>query len=584
VEALEERAVPSFSPAVDYPVGLGPSAVVSGDFNADGRLDLAAANTGSNTVSVLLGNGNGTFQGARHFDSWREPTSLAVGDFNGDNHLDLVTSYSGDNAVNLLLGNGDGTFQAARRFAAGPSPLAVAAGDFNGDGRLDLAVGGLAVSVLLGNGDGTFQAAREVGSGATVAVGEVNGDGHLDLVTSYWVGDSEGGAYLIDVLLGNGDGTFSVSWNVGAGSSPVLGDLNGDGRLDLVAVYPPDMVDAGSVYVMLGNGDGTFQSNTLSALGASTCALADINGDGRLDIVTTNHVFNGGSVDVLLGDGAGHFPTFQTFPVSPAPTFAVVQDYNGDGFADVVAARSSADVVSVLINDGAWPPPPVPYVSINYQTVTVTEGNTGTRTAVFTVSLQHAYIEPVTVDYATSDVDATAGSDYQAASGTLTFAPGETRKTIAVLVNGDRLPEPTESFGVRLSNATNAIIDNSWGGGIILDDEPRISVSDVSMKEGKKNQTTLFTFTVTLSAAYDQPVTMSFRTVDGTAKASDQDYVAKTGTLTFAPGETTKTITIEVKGDSKREADETFYLDLFGNSGNSWFTKNRGIGTILNDD
>ena len=102
--------------------------------------------------------------------------------------------------------------------------------------------------------------------------------------------------------------------------------------------------------------------------------------------------------------------------------------------------------------------------------------------------------------------------------------------------------------------------------------------------EGKKGQTTLFTFTVTLSAAYDQAVTMSYRTANGTAKTSDSDYVAKTGTLTFAPGETTKTITIEVKGDSKREANETFYLDLFGNSSNSLFTKNRGIGTILNDD
>ena len=102
--------------------------------------------------------------------------------------------------------------------------------------------------------------------------------------------------------------------------------------------------------------------------------------------------------------------------------------------------------------------------------------------------------------------------------------------------------------------------------------------------EGKKGQTTLFTFTVTLSVAYDQAVTMSFRTVNGTATTSDGDYVAKTGTLTFAPGETTKTITIEVKGDSKREANETFYLDLYGLSINGLFTKDRGLGTILNDD
>jgi len=120
--------------------------------------------------------------------------------------------------------------------------------------------------------------------------------------------------------------------------------------------------------------------------------------------------------------------------------------------------------------------------------------------------------------------------------------------------------------------------------GTIVDDEPRISITDVAKKEGKKGQTTLFTFTVTLSGAYDQPVTMSFRTVNGSAKTSDNDYVARTGTLTFAPGETTKTVTIEVKGDNKRETDETFYLDLFGLSSNALFTRNRGLGTILNDD
>ena len=117
-----------------------------------------------------------------------------------------------------------------------------------------------------------------------------------------------------------------------------------------------------------------------------------------------------------------------------------------------------------------------------------------------------------------------------------------------------------------------------------MDDEPRISISDVTKAEGKKNQSTLFTFTVTLSAAYDQPVTVSYQTVNGTATTGDGDYVAKTGTITFAPGETTRTITIEVKGDNKKEANEYFYLDLFGLGSNALFSKNRGIGTILNDD
>jgi probable HAF family extracellular repeat protein len=224
----------------------------------------------------------------------------------------------------------------------------------------------------------------------------------------------------------------------------------------------------------------------------------------------------------------------------------------------------------------------LPLVTIG--NATVIEGNSGTTDAVFTVNLSAASAQTVSVAFATANGSATAGSDYQANSGTVSFAPGETSKTVTVRVNGDRIGEPNETFAVNLSGATNASIADGQGAGTILDDEPRISISDVTKSEGKKGQTTLFTFTVTLSAAYDQPVTMSFKTTDGTTKASDNDYVARTGTLTFAPGETTKTITIEVKGDSKKETDEYFYLDLFGLSGNALFTKNRGLGTILNDD
>lgn len=162
--------------------------------------------------------------------------------------------------------------------------------------------------------------------------------------------------------------------------------------------------------------------------------------------------------------------------------------------------------------------------------------------------------------------------------------PGETSKTITVHVIGDRLGEPNETFFVNLSGATNATIADGQGVGTIMDDEPRVNITDVSKSEGKKGKTAYFTFTVTLSAAYDQAVTMSFKTAGGTATTGDGDYVAQSGTITFLLGGTTKTIKIEVKGDNKREADEYFYLDLFGNSSNSTFNKNRGRGMILNDD
>jgi hypothetical protein len=200
------------------------------------------------------------------------------------------------------------------------------------------------------------------------------------------------------------------------------------------------------------------------------------------------------------------------------------------------------------------------------------------------VSLSAAYDAPVTVSFATADGTATVGSDYQATSGTLTVPAGQTSGTITVQVNGDRIAEPNETFVVNLSAPNYGVITDGQGVGTITDDEPRISIGTVTKAEGRKNHTTLFTFTVTLSAAYDQAVTMSFRTVNGTATSGSSDYVAKTGTLTFAPGETTKTITIEVKGDSKKETDEYFFLELFANSSNSLFTNTRGIGTILNDD
>jgi hypothetical protein len=312
---------------------------------------------------------------------------------------------------------------------------------------------------------------------------------------------------------------------------------------------------------------------------------ADFNNDGRGDVFAVRFE---GMADwavgtVYLGRADGTFDAGQTFPVGSNPGWVAAGDIDGDGATDLAVYNYYSDSdqpVSVYRNDGIWPSTP----QLRIGDVTVVEGNAGTLAATFTVTLNNGLVQPITVAYATGNGTATAGSDYQAASGTLTFAPGETTKTITVPIIGDQLPEPNETYVVNLSGPTNATIADGQGVGTILDDEPRVRITDVTKAEGKKNQTTLFTFTVTLSAAYDQPVTVSFHTVDGTATTADGDYAARTGTLTFAPGETTKTITVEVRGDSKREATETFYLDLFGTSGNALLLDGRGVGTILNDD
>jgi hypothetical protein len=222
--------------------------------------------------------------------------------------------------------------------------------------------------------------------------------------------------------------------------------------------------------------------------------------------------------------------------------------------------------------------------SLMVSDATLVEGNAGTHYAVVKVSLDAPSTRAVIVNYHTADWTAVAGSDYRAVSGTLSFARGETSKSILVPVIGDRLAESDEAFVVRISGARGAKIADCKGVVTILDDdEPRISIYDTSAPEGDSG-TTLFTFNVSLSAAYGQAVTVNYATADGTATTADHDYVAASGTLTFAPGETTKTITIAVVGDINLELDETFFVNLGGASTNALIIAGHGIGNIHDDD
>ena len=222
--------------------------------------------------------------------------------------------------------------------------------------------------------------------------------------------------------------------------------------------------------------------------------------------------------------------------------------------------------------------------SLMVSDATLVEGNAGTHYAVVRVSLDVPSSHAVTVNYHTANRTAVAGSDYRAVSGTLSFARGETSKSILVPVIGDRLAEPDETFVVKLCGAKGAKINDRTGVVTILDDdEPRISIQNASAPEGNSG-TTIFTFNVSLSTAYDQAVTVNYATADGTATVADHDYVAASGTLTFAPGETTKTITIEVVGDTTPELDETFFVNLGGASTNALIIHGQGLGTIGDDD
>jgi hypothetical protein len=358
-----------------YLLGAG-TILVAGDFAGNGHLDLAVANYRSNDVSVLLGNGDGTFQPAVDYPVGQYPDAIVAGDFNRDGHLDLAVACYGNEdpppqspagtdpgGVYLLLGNGDGTFQPAKEYAAAQGPVALVAGDIRGDGKLDLAVAcgnpfyvSGEVSLLLGNGDGTFQAPQTVFTGDPTALvaGDFRGDGRLDLAVANSI------LGTVSVLLGNGDGTFQApqTYNPGVSTplSLVAGDFTGNGRLDLATADGY----SDQISVLLNNGDGTFQvqdqgqENFATGVGPGGPAVGDFTGSGRLDVATANYYSN--DISVLLGKGDGTFQPQERFAAGISPNVIVAGDFNGDGRLDLAEAgpdlSTGAGAISVLLGNG----------------------------------------------------------------------------------------------------------------------------------------------------------------------------------------------------------------------------------------
>jgi FG-GAP-like repeat/FG-GAP repeat len=357
----------SFRAAVNYEVGSNPYSVAVADFNRDGIDDLAVVNhcndsapqcRAANTVSILLGNGDGSFRAAQNFPTGSGPRFVAVVDFNGDGVQDLAVANERSNDVSVLLGNGDGTFQSSLDVPVGRAPTWLAVGDFNGDGLQDLAVANSAsanVSVLLGSGEGSFQAAQNVPTGtmpSSVAVGDFNGDGLQDLVVTRETN--------ISVFLGNGDGSFQAAWNdevLAPFFSVAIGDFNGDTVQDLAVTFGAVPEGYGGGLVLLGNGDGSFRSAGDFEVGIDrySVAVGDFNADRVEDLVVANGRFN--DVSVLLGNGDGTFQTPWNFGVGGYPAYVAIGDFNRDGMLDLAVSNAGSDNVSVLINDTLAQPP-----------------------------------------------------------------------------------------------------------------------------------------------------------------------------------------------------------------------------------
>jgi VCBS repeat protein len=346
-------------PNAEFGVGTEPGTAAIADFNGDGRQDVAVANTGSGDISVLLGNGDGSFApeiritvaGAPAVEQ-SAPSALAAGDFNLDGAKDLIVANCfPEKLVCVVLGNGDGTFLPPLPVAALGDVAALALGDFNGDQIQDLVTAGGdtgTISMLLGTGQGSqFVPTTTFAAGASpesIVTGDFDSDGRQDLaVANQWSSD-------VSVFLGNGDGTFGSQTRFQGPVAPVsvaIGDFNADGRLDLVTANQTLAEYGLGATVLLGRGDGTFDAGLSFETGdlPTSVAVGDFNADDRQDVVVTNSYSS--DFSILLGQGDGILQPQKVLPTGQYPSSVIVGDFNADGRQDLAVSNSIRDASPV---------------------------------------------------------------------------------------------------------------------------------------------------------------------------------------------------------------------------------------------
>jgi hypothetical protein len=449
--AVKPDALAQFETRGAFIAQQNTQAIAVGDFNHDGKLDLAVAASccPDGGVAILLGNGDGTFRPPVNYAAGAGPISIVAADFNHDGNLDLAVATGLNTYVSILMGNGDGTFQPATQTPPLSYPIFVSVGDFNGDGIPDLItvlsgnIGG--VSVLLGNGDGTFQSAITTQPSfvvATIGVGDFNGDGKLDLVTSGQFGVKA----TVNILLGNGDGTFTAGASYTGDSSPnsiAVADFNDDHKLDFAVAN----LEGVGIGVWIGNGDGTFQQGVNYSTPFPICVTsARLNGDSKVDLEVAN--FDGG-VSVLIGNGDGTFQTASFYPGGKGDEFVAVGDFNGDRKPDLVLA-DGVNHVTVLLNTGVVSFSPTTPLNFKKQTV-------GTTSPPQTVSLTNTGSKALRVASmkasAEFGVTSTCGASVAAGAKctiSATFSPtkkGSAQGTITTIDSASSKPQVIELFG-----------------------------------------------------------------------------------------------------------------------------------------
>ena len=540
----------TFTVSLSAPAGPGGVTfdIATANGTATGGVDFVAQNSTGQTI--LPGSSTYTFTVLVNGDTLNEPTETF-----------LVNVTNVTNAV-LVDGQGVGTIT-------------------NDDPLPMLAI--IDATVTEGNSGTTnavFTVALSAASGQTVTFNYATADGTATAPSDY-ASTSGSLAFtpgqttqkifvpVVGDTVNEADETFFV--NLSGAVNATIADNQGVGTI--TNDDAPPTISIGNASVAEGNSGTASATFTVSLSGpsAQTVTVNYATADGTA-VASSDYVAAAGTVTfnpgittqtvTVLVNGDTTFEANETFTVNlSGATNAAIVGGTGTG---------------TITNDDT-----APVLSIT--NASVTEGNVGTTTATFALSLSSSSGQTTTVNYATANGTATAGVDYVAASGTLNFAPGQTTQVITVTVNGDTLSEANETFTVTLSAPNNATIGVGTGTGTINDDDalPTLTINDVSATEGNSG-TANAAFTVTLSAASGQTVTVNYATADGTATAPG-DYTTTSGTVTFAPGQTTQTITVPVVGDALNEANETFFVNLSG-AVNATIVDNQGLGTITNDD
>jgi hypothetical protein len=368
-----------FAPAVSFDVGPGPAYATGVDANGDGKTELLiSANTGDSTLTVLTNNGSGGFGSNDTLNVGSSPLCVVVADVNGNGRPALISANFGDGTLTVLTNNGSGGFGSNDTLVVGAFPTYVAAADVNGDGKIDLICAnygdngsGSTLTVLTNNGRGRFVLATtpSVGNGpyAVVAV-DVNGDGKMDLISADAVDST------LTVLTNNGSGRFGFYATLPVGTFPqsvAAADVNGDGKKDLISAN----TTGGTLTVLTNNDSGQFGLNATLNVGLSTnsapasVVAADVNGDGKMDLISAN--FGDNTLTVLTNNGSGRFGLSSTLDAGQGPNSVTAVDVNGDGLPDLVIADYIDDAILLLLNTNTPPPPTLAISLTGPQTVVV---------------------------------------------------------------------------------------------------------------------------------------------------------------------------------------------------------------------